>query len=183
MRRRPGPCRYSISVVRRARSHARSGTEGHPTYPFQLAMRSIRTGGGGVAGVSTPSRCKELPVPGIVAGGGDAGGMGEFGRSSPTGGAGGATQTAAGGGGTITGATHRAQGGGQHGQNTRRKNRRTGPTRQGSQHGSYCETTGRVQQTGSAITSPAVANGTAVSAKSAQDRLRARIEDMVGLLG
>jgi hypothetical protein len=100
-------------------------------------MRSIRTGGGGVGGVNSPVRRKALPVPGIVAGGGAAGGSGAIGRSIPTGGThGGGTHTVAGGAGTITGTTRTGHGGGQHGQNTRRSARRIGPTRQGGQQGS-----------------------------------------------
>src|SRR5262245_47480440 len=111
-----------------------------------LAMRSARTGGGGVGGVSVPERRSALPEPGTTTGAGAPEGAA---------GAGGAKGVAAGPGGTITaggpgttgaGTTtagppkpgpHGLGHGGGHGLRWQpRKNRLIGPTVQGSQHGS-----------------------------------------------
>jgi hypothetical protein len=82
-----------------------------------------------------PSRRNELPVlgNGVIAPGGAAG-TGAYGRSMTAGGGGGTTAIGAGAG-TMSVVAGRAQGCGQHGQNTRRNTRRIGPTRQVLQHG------------------------------------------------
>src|SRR5262245_4507231 len=144
--------------------------------PPRLAMRSRRTGGGGVAGVKRgSSRPTALPLPG---------GGGTTGRPKSAGGPSGAVVgggTTTGGGVTATtGATTRG-GGAQQGQKMRRHSRRTGPTRSqgpGQQAaGAYSEALAlrQVRQTGSALTSAARAVGPVKASASAPARRAVRV--------